>query len=255
MFDAEIGRGMKSTVLMTVLLAMLVLTCFLAWPDTDLAVSGWFYTPDKGFVLATHPFFLAAHLLAYDGARVLGVLFVVVGLLAVLRRKPVVGVNGKGWLFLLVALIVGPGLLANVVLKDHWGRARPRTITEFGGSSTFSSAWIPQQHGHKNDSFIAGDAAFGFFLTCFAYVVPRRHKCEKNNLSRRVFWGAVGVGALFGFTRIAMGAHFLSDVLFAAFFMLAIGAAIHAIMFGGSATAIYWRHWLFNDGKKEVISG
>ena len=235
------------------LAVMVVLTGFLLWPEMDLVVSGWFYTPGKGFDLATHPLFLGMHWVAYYGARTLGLGLAVLLLLTTLRHRPVWHVQAKGWLFLFLALMIGPVLIANVVLKDHWGRARPREVTEFGGSAHFSSAWIPQQTPHKNDSFVAGDPAFAFYLTSFAYVVPRPKKRDKPHLSRRFFWMGMGVGALFGVARIVMGAHFLSDVLFAAFFMLTATAGIHAAMFGRKQTAIAWHHWLFGFGKKEVM--
>jgi lipid A 4'-phosphatase len=246
---------MKSPILYIVFCVMLGLACFLVWPEADLIVSRWFYTPGKGFLLAANPLFLLVHDLAYYGARILGVTLVVLTVITALYRKAIWHVGSKGWLFLFLALLIGPGLTANVILKDNWGRARPREVTEFGGAATFSSAWIPQQHSHKNDSFVAGDAAFGFYLPCFAYVVSLPKKRDKQNKSRRLFWSGVGVGAVFGFARIAMGAHFLSDVFFAAFFMLAVEAALHAVMYRRQTTAIYWRSWFFDKGKKEVMSG
>jgi lipid A 4'-phosphatase len=65
----------------------------------------------------------------------------------------------------------------------------------------------------------------------------------------------MAVGAVLGMVRIMMGAHFFSDVIFAAFFMLATSAGLHAIMYGPKATAIHWRNWLFRDGKKTVTPG
>lgn len=248
---------MKLPIPLVILLVMLVLSCFLWWPEIDLTVSGWFYESDKKFSLAIHPLFLFMHSVAYYGARVLGVGLFVVAMVA-FYRKAVWGISGKAWLFLFIALMVGPVLLANVILKDHWGRARPREVAEFGGVYSFSPAWIPQQHARRNDSFVAGDAAFGFFLSSFAYVVPlaaASRRREKPNLSRRVFWGGMAAGSLFGFARIAMGAHFLSDVLFAAFFMLGTSALLHLAMFGSRATAIYWRNWFFVDAKKAVTPG
>src|SRR5690606_18360570 len=41
-------------------------------------------------------------------------------------------------LFGLLALALGPGLLVNGILKEVWGRARPREILEFGGDATFT---------------------------------------------------------------------------------------------------------------------
>ena len=108
-------------------------------------------------------------------------------------------------------------------------------MTEFGGRAAFSPALIPQATAHRNGSFVAGDAAFGFYLTAFAYMFGRN--------SRRVFWGGMAAGGAFGLARIMMGAHFLSDVLFAAFFMLLTIALLHALMFGRKDTRDFWRDW------------
>jgi lipid A 4'-phosphatase len=127
--------------------------------------------------------------------------------------------------------------VANVGFKDHWGRARPREVVEFGGVGSFSPALVPQfQKARPNGSFVSGDAAFGFFLPAFAYVAPRR-------LMRRVFWGGMAAGAVFGFIRLAMGAHFLSDIVYAAFFMLASSAGVHAAMYGRRETIAKWKAW------------
>jgi membrane-associated phospholipid phosphatase len=42
----------------------------------------------------------------------------------------------------------------------------------------------------------------------------------------------MGLGALFGGARILMGAHFLSDVLYAAVLMLLVANLLHRAMFG-----------------------
>ncbi len=246
---------MKSPLLAFLLVVMLVLASLVIWPTIDLTISGWFYTINKGFLWAEHPFFLFMHRLAYDGARALGVAFVLLAVTTALLRKPLLRIDSKGWFFLFLALVIGPGLVANIVLKDHWGRARPREITEFGGTATFSPPLILQKTHHKNDSFVAGDAAFGFYLTSFAYLLPLPSRGTRRNYSRRFFWGGMAMGTLFGISRIVMGGHFFSDVLFAAFFMLVVSAGLHAIMFRRQTTAIYWRNWFFADGKKEVTSG
>lgn len=216
---------------------LFVFGALVVWPQIDLIVSGWFYQPGKGFVLADQPLFLALHWLAYYGARALGAALTVLTVIAALRREPVWAIDAKGWLFLFLGLLLAPGLIANAGFKDHWGRARPREIAEFGGTAVFSPALVPQENGHKNSSFVSGDAAFGFFLPAFAYVAPRRH-------GRRVFWGGIGAGFLLGFARLAMGAHFLSDILFAALFMLAATAALHAALFGAEKTKNCWREWV-----------
>ena len=39
------------------------------------------------------------------------------------------------WRFLIVCLVVGPGLLANVGFKDQWGRAKPKHIVALATSN------------------------------------------------------------------------------------------------------------------------
>jgi len=216
----------------------IVLAASVLWPAIDLRVAGWFYVPDKGFPLGDTYFFDALHTLAYAGARILGLALAMLVIFAASQRAPVLGLGSKEWLFLFVGLIIGPGLIANGLLKDHWGRARPREVTEFGGNMEFSRALLPSEECQHNCSFVSGDGAFGFYLPAFAYVLPRPR-------ARRTFWGAMGVGCLFAVSRIAAGAHFLSDNLFAAFFMQAVLALLHAVMFGARETRNCWRNWLF----------
>ncbi|MFY9287800.1 MAG: phosphatase PAP2 family protein [Alphaproteobacteria bacterium] len=223
---------------LSIFLAILV-ALFLR-PQTDLAVSGWFYQTGSGFSLGQHELCLAMQWLAFYGARILGFILLALICYTYAKRKKVFAIDGKGWLFLFLALVIGPGLIANGILKDHWGRARPREVTEFGGSKIFSGPLLLQDDARRNGSFVSGDASFGFFLPSFAYVASR-----KRHLSRRFFWGGMGFGALFGLCRIIMGAHFLSDVLFAAAFMLLTSAILYALMYSRKEVTTAWRHWFF----------
>ena len=219
-------------IVFAVLLALPVL-----WPQVDLLASGLFYSKEQGFFLADKTCLNAIHWFAFDGARALGAAFALGAIVAWYRRKAGFVLDAKAWLFLLLALVIGPGLVANVGLKDHWGRSRPREVVEFGGEESFSPALVPQfQKARSNGSFVSGDTSFGFFLPAFAYIVPRR-------FSRRVFWGSMGAGLAFAFSRLAMGAHFLSDNLYAAFFMLVSTASVHAAMYGGQKTKARWQRW------------
>ena len=58
--------------------------------------------------------------------------------------------SGRAVLFLMATLALGPGLLVNVILKDHWGRPRPIDVTQFGGEQHFvrlvgSARRLPRQ--------------------------------------------------------------------------------------------------------------
>jgi len=228
----------RKIIFVSLTLAALVLLLPVVWPQIDLAVSGVFYLPGKGFFLAENPLLLFLHEVARYGAWILIAYLALAVTVAFLRHAPFLGIDAKGWMFLALGLLIGPALVANVIFKDHWGRARPREVTEFGGHAAFSPALIPQPEAHRNGSFVAGDAAFGFYIPSFAYVVPKRR-------SRHVFQIGMGFGLLLGFTRIAMGAHFLSDVAFAALFMLVVSVGLHAAMFGKRNTALFWRDWFY----------
>ncbi len=217
---------------------LLVLASFVIWPEMDLTVAGWFYAPATGFYWRDAVALNLLQDVAYYGARVLAIALAVVTVITFVRGKNIAGLNSRAWLFLFLGLFIGPGLVANVIFKEHWGRARPREVVEFGGSAPFSPPLVIRHNCDSNCSFVSGDAAFGFYFPSIAYVVvPKR--------SRRVFWSGMALGSLFGAARILMGAHFLSDVLFAAFFMLLTTALLHAAMFGRAKTAECWRRWGF----------
>jgi lipid A 4'-phosphatase len=230
--------------LLPVLVFMLVLASFLIWPQMDIAVYGWFYLRPWGFVWQNFWPLKMLNDLAYYGPRAMGALFLLCAIPAYAQRKSIFGLPGRSWVFLFMALAIGPGLIANGILKDHWGRARPREVVQFGGRAFFTPPLIVAQQCATNCSFVAGDAAFGFFLPTFAYVVRQRR-------SRRVFWGLTGLGSIFGVARIMMGAHFLSDVLFAAFFMYLISALLYGVLYGWDKLEACWRR--FYQGESRPI--
>ncbi len=39
--------------------------------------------------------------------------------------------------FLALLYILGPGVLVNLLFKEHWGRPRPVNIVEFGGTQQY----------------------------------------------------------------------------------------------------------------------
>jgi lipid A 4'-phosphatase len=155
------------------------------------------------------------------------------------RRRPVLGVSTRGWLFLLLGLILLPGMLANIVLKNHWGRARPFETAAFGGEARFTPALVVSDQCRVNCSFVSGDAAFGFYLHAFGYVAVLRRKRQRR------FWAGLGFGCLAGLNRIIMGAHFVSDVFFAGVFMLLSCSLLHMAFFGVKQTRVCWRDFLF----------
>jgi len=122
-------------------------------------VSSLFY--DHGFYLKD----LWAAKIVYKAAQIviaLTALLLVALLVAALLGKEVV--KKRILIYLLAVLIVGPGLIVNVVFKDHFGRARPAQIVEFGGTKQFTPALVPTDQCHKNCSFSSGHAAAAFIF-------------------------------------------------------------------------------------------
>jgi len=180
------------------------------WPALDLAFSAMFYS-------ATHGFVVFPPLLAINDAipwvgRILLLLALAVLLLGRLRRAAVPPRLRRSAGLLVLSLVLGLGLLVHEVLKNQWGRARPLTVQAFGGTATFTSPLQPAKQCKRNCSFVSGHAATGFALISVGLLSPTR---------RRRRWLLVGIvsGLLIGLLRIALGGHFLSDILFCLAFM------------------------------------
>lgn len=228
-------QSVPYTQIIFVLLLSLLLASFTLWPDIDLQVSSWFYQTATGFPAAKNPLALAIHEGVFWGARLLALGLLIGLILAVILRRTCLGLKARAWLLLLLALIIGPGIVANEVFKDNWGRARPHQITEFGGAAQFTPPLVMVDECARNCSFVSGDASFGFFLTVFAFVVPALWR-------RRVFWSGFAAGIIFGANRIMMGGHFLSDVIYAGIFMLIVNIVLFRIIFGTGAWRDYWKN-------------
>src|SRR4029077_6766534 len=100
---------------------------------------------------------------------------ILVGLAAAwlfLLDRPVWRLDRKALVFLVVSMAVAPGLLANSLLKDHWGRARPVQGEAFGGAHRFTPAPLAAAECDGNCSFVSGHAALGFSLVGFALLLP-----------------------------------------------------------------------------------
>jgi membrane-associated phospholipid phosphatase len=116
--------------------------------------------------------------------------------------------DARAALFLVLALLLGPVLVTNLLLKDQWGRPRPHQVVEFGGSQHFQPAWVPSAQCARNCSFVSGDASAAFWLLAPAV-------CLAGRWRRAALAGASAMGVAVGAARFLVGAHFLSDVILA----------------------------------------
>lgn len=112
--------------------------------------------------------------------------------------------------FLVLLLVLGPGLVVNVLLKDNHGRPRPREIVEFGGKHEYSQIWQKGDTG-KNSSFPSGHASAGFYLMAPWFLLRKK----RFPLATGFLVFGMAYGSMVGAARIMQGGHFLSDVVWA----------------------------------------
>jgi membrane-associated PAP2 superfamily phosphatase len=195
------------------------------WPRLDLAISALFFD-------STIKDFWVNALTPVQNARMAA--RIIIGLIV---APPSVALIGKfllprrqmfmatpAALLLVLTFILGPGLITNSLLKEHWGRARPIDVTEFGGTGRFVAWWDPRGDCPGNCSFIAGEPAGAFWTLAAAALTPPQW--------RALAYGAaltfgVGVGAL----RIAAGGHFFTDVVFAGVIMYLLIWTAHGLFY------------------------
>jgi len=127
---------------------------------------------------------------------------------------------------IVLAIMLGPGLLVNGVLKPLWGRPRPAQTDLFGGSRPYQPWWQPGTMGGGR-SFPSGHAAMGYVLVLGTCLVPRYRSARLRGL---VLAGALAYGSLLGATRIIQGGHFLSDVLWSGSLMCFLVAILQAVL-------------------------
>ena len=199
-------------------LASIVL--FAAIPNLDLYFTNLWWNPEQNFIYGNTPWvqlsyliFSKAHFL-YFGILIL----IIIKELIFFRFKSTITKNS---LFIIIALLLGPGLVVNQVFKQNWGRARPNEIVQFGSTNIYSAPLEISNQCESNCSFVSGHASGGFFILTLAWALRRR----------RWFWIGLISGSIVGLGRILQGGHFLSDIVFA-FWTVYFSSQITAAFFG-----------------------
>lgn len=204
---------------------------FVALPGIDLAFSSLFYTPGSGFTLGKTPLFRAVRSTGIWISILTNVVMTVVGLVWLLRPQLLPRWTparfGSAWLFLALSMGLGAGLIVNLIAKPVWGRARPVHIEQFGGNDIFTPAWKIAHQCAWNCSFVSGEGAAAALYLAFAFVVPANWR-----LSALLVGSAIAV--VVSFARIAVGGHFLSDVITAWILMALLMFVLRAQIYHGA---------------------
>lgn len=131
---------------------------------------------------------------------------------------------GRAILFLIATLAIGPGLLVNGILKEHWGRSRPVDVASLGGTDRFVAWWDPRGQCRKNCSFVSGDISGAFWTLAPATLAPPPWRAA-------AYAGALAFGTAVSLMRMAAGAHFVTDAVFAGVFMFLIIWTAHGLIY------------------------
>lgn len=196
---------------------LFLLSMFHALPSIDIAASQLFFSgpacepslphlPCGNFTLRTdepiQALRWALYALPYLGAAIVVAALILGGVSKRWReRLPIRHL----WLSL-VSLGISTGLITNFLLKGHWGRPRPIQTDFFGGTMAFTPAGSLSGACERNCSFISGEASGAGWLICLLILLPPRYRA----------WIAppVILASVFtAFLRVAVGAHFTSDVI------------------------------------------
>jgi lipid A 4'-phosphatase len=204
------------------------------WPELDLKLAAPFYDPERGgFWRAFDP--------GYGYVRDAAIwLITLVALPAVVApvvklvwpRAPML-VPGRAMILMVLSLALGPGLVTNLIFKENWGRPRPIDVVEFKSEEQFPFRpwWDPRGDCPKNCSFIAGEPSGAFWTLAPAAVTPPQWRAV-------AYGSALAFGAAVGVLRMAAGAHFFTDVVFAGVFSFFVIWLVHGWLYRWRRTRV-----------------
>ena len=192
---------------------LLVSLVFILFPGLDKAVSGQFWDEGRFLLqargmkspLLKQSIFLSREILNLS-MTLFPVLFGLAGIVdrlflgSLVLKAPV-----SHYFTLLFTFLLVPGGVINGIFKGLWGRARPESITEFGGSLDFTPAWVISDQCQANCSFVSGEVALPVTYLIFGLIYT---SIKKTATTLALFFGL-----LYGLMRLMQGGHFLSDVL------------------------------------------
>jgi len=204
-------------ILILVLLACVTTPVF--WlTNLDREIAGLFYRPDNGasewpwqkwwlwdFLYRYAPVFTLSIAI---GAFLIAVLGYLSPKLISLRRPAI---------YILLVIALGPGLVVNLIFKDHWGRPRPVHVGEFGGQLNYIP---PLEIGDTDDkSFPCGHCSVGYMFFAL-YFLSRKRKAFYLTIT-------LSLAMLMALTRMTAGGHFISDILWSGYLVFLVAWVLY----------------------------
>ena len=206
---------------------VLAAAVFSVWPGIDLWISGLFH--DGEDFIEVEALETARHLIwSASTVTALGALALWMAWLPLGREA---SVPGRLWGWIAALYLIGPGLVVNGLLKEHWGRARPAYV--FRGEAEFTAPLVVTDQCPSNCSFVSGEASAAVALAIVLATLAWSSLGRRGRVRAVAILGVVAGAA--GFMRVLTGRHFLSDVVFAGFVTAVVAAALWWAMRVGPA--------------------
>jgi membrane-associated PAP2 superfamily phosphatase len=205
-----------------------VLVLALATTQLDRTVSHWFYDATAGRFPLRYSSML-------ETVMHLWVKYLVVLLACTAIAAYLFSFAAERWrtwrrllLFVSLSLTLAPAAVA--VLKPVDNRYCPYDLAEYGGFAPYRGLFErPAPDVKPGHCSLSGHASGGFSLLAFYFV---GFALRRPGLARIGLWGGLAAGMVFGLTRVAQGAHFLSDVLGAGLICWLVILALYSVLFG-----------------------
>jgi len=141
------------------------------------------------------------------------------------------------WTFVSASFLIGPGVVVNLLLKEHVGRARPANTTLFGGEGHFTPAFQISDQCTTNCSFTSGEAAL---TSAWVFVIVA---LLWGGLSARgrawALWLGASLVLISPALRVMLGRHFLSDVVVSVLISALATLAMYRLLNIGEARAAF----------------
>lgn len=207
----KLGDRVVSRIGLVVIVAVTVLTAivFTIHPKLDLVISAIFFDPLRRTFPAQGDWFLAGFRFVTSWVIVIAIAIPCTSLIGkmLFPARPAL-VRGRAMLLVLLSVALGPGLLVNAGLKEHWNRPRPGLVKEFGGPWAYKPWWDASGQCRNNCSFVSGESAAAFAMLAPAALVAGPWRIA-------AIGAAMTFGTLMALLRVVFGGHFFTDVVFA----------------------------------------
>lgn len=226
--------GAKGWFLILSTLWFCLLALFHAFPQIDVEIAKAFFDPSSCIAANKTAdicsFFPLANDSGLQGVRrvffYMPAFFAVVLIIVLVRNLQhhgatyCVDTTRRCWIAL-IALISGPYILVNLILKSISGRPRPYETDMFGGQRLFSAAGSFDGSCYTNCSFVSGEAAGAGWVACLIFMLPARYRAV---VAPPLLVITLASPAL----RVSFGGHYFSDALLGFLLSVVVYAGVTA---------------------------